>query len=1217
MAKNLLTKLKSAYMKFVKEPLYLKVLIIGVILVLFVGFYFYNVYTQTTSMTDTMLLERDAIYYAHGFAPDFHGAFSTYRDLEYSRLYFYELSIGQNDAKSQFEKYRSIVNADLDGLSNLNHRYGKILKTDKSFADLAQRWNEINSNPSLDSNEILQNYNLMIGDIKSIITDCYENGGIISDPDMGPLNMGIALFVYQNSLIDTVFKINMISQKIVTTKDFSEVLSLNLSDLVGEAKDYLSSEEFYVKLAYEYSPSHFSTPYNNFLAWQNYMDLNYLPSMEKIINGMVISPDELSQLDSTRQSLQQTFMGSQLNAFESSISDRYTNAYIWMIVDITLSFLMLFIGIILSIVIILDIRQTEHKRIFRESFYRAIDNIHNLYVEPLDKPLDIILNEFTDILVRYTDSPLVFVGILYPQDEGVKILAHSGRASEYLNGLKLSVNPDIPEGQGPAGIALRTLKPFLLKNVNSDIFSPWTEKAKKFRIKGIVNTAFEMPDKTRWIVAIHIGEAQVFSEEIVDLLENIARDLKTLLEYREGQINLAKVRSYQIALQKIQQKLLEIPSPESIYSLVVKTIAEYTDVQRVYVAVPQENSKYMRIVAIEGEGKAEISKPDLISTDPSDIPYGYFTTSRVFREGKKIILTSNDKYLEDIVKTMKSVRGNMVGGWPIFAEGESTPRGVLTISSMNPNYFSEDVVLLVDQMVTSMSIAITQYEQFMKFEWMGLHDFLTGLPNRAYFERSASEAISRAKREGLHLAVGIMDLDNFKEWNDTLGHPAGDELLKKVALNIKSAIRGGDGVARLGGDEFGFHIAFEKIQELELVSERLMLATSITSKEGINITCSIGWAIYPEDGNNFVTLFANADRALYAVKNGGRNNYMIFNEDISSQTKIISDIRSAFSKALDNGEIELFLQPQIDCSNGTVVGVEMLAKWKWGNNWIDAKDFDFNPIESDRILSKLLGQYTLLKAMTLREKLKTEIIVNIETGYFSSSAFIEEVRDKDGHGITIKVKSPDSRKGIKMNKFIEATTVLKARGFKIATVLHEREFSNDFLSVADEIHIDKRIIDTFRYDMNDFAFVSSTIQIEKLSGIRVVAEEIEDEETFELFRRMNGRFVQGDFISKPICEDEFMKWKFKKCSKLNGFPFKDQIVLYEVFGGKINHNLSECPLTQWFAERSTFYADLPAFKSAKEAHEKLHDKLIGDEEFRQTMKTLYRAISEIVDKGEG
>ena len=219
-----------------------------------------------------------------------------------------------------------------------------------------------------------------------------------------------------------------------------------------------------------------------------------------------------------------------------------------------------------------------------------------------------------------------------------------------------------------------------------------------------------------------------------------------------------------------------------------------------------------------------------------------------------------------------------------------------------------------------------------QINYMATHDALTGLPNRLMFSQLLNHAIRSAQRHKRQLAVLFIDLDRFKTINDSLGHEAGDRLLKEMARRFKKSLRAVDIVGRLGGDEF--IILTEEVDELSQVANvaHKILTTVIKPMvllgEECRITASIGISIYPKDGEDEQSLMKNADMAMYFAKEEGKNNYQFYSKDIQSQSNKRFSIETNLRRALERNELSLEYQAKVDFKTGMITGVEALLRWK-------------------------------------------------------------------------------------------------------------------------------------------------------------------------------------------------------------------------------------------------------------------------------------------------
>jgi len=237
------------------------------------------------------------------------------------------------------------------------------------------------------------------------------------------------------------------------------------------------------------------------------------------------------------------------------------------------------------------------------------------------------------------------------------------------------------------------------------------------------------------------------------------------------------------------------------------------------------------------------------------------------------------------------------------------------------------------------------------------HDLLTGLPNRALFHDRLTNTISNARREDDKLAILFLDLDRFKVVNDTLGHSVGDELLKQLASRLKSCLREGDTVARLGGDEFIIllpHVEGESVADVvgNKVIETIKKPFTVDDNE-LFITGSIGISMYPADGNTADLLIKNADTAMYYTKEQGKNNFNLYNRDMSINNSRMLNMEAEIRRGIKEEEFEVFYQPQVSANNGEITGVEALLRWNHPEKGLLSPAFFMTVAEESGIIIEL------------------------------------------------------------------------------------------------------------------------------------------------------------------------------------------------------------------------------------------------------------------------
>ncbi len=258
-------------------------------------------------------------------------------------------------------------------------------------------------------------------------------------------------------------------------------------------------------------------------------------------------------------------------------------------------------------------------------------------------------------------------------------------------------------------------------------------------------------------------------------------------------------------------------------------------------------------------------------------------------------------------------------------------------------------------------------ESRARIEHLAHHDALTGLPNRRLFEDRLIQALAVAARARRRVALLYLDLDGFKEINDSLGHRAGDELLRTVAERLAGSIRGGDTIARLGGDEFAvIQIELRSAPDAAALADRLMVAAARPvriAQQEVVVGTSVGIAIFPEDGGTADELCANADVALYSAKSAGRARMAYYRPELTTEARTRGRLRRDLARGIDGGELELHYQPKVAASDGSVTGLEALLRWRHPERGVLGPGA-FLPMAEETGLIEPLGSWVLQDAVT-------------------------------------------------------------------------------------------------------------------------------------------------------------------------------------------------------------------------------------------------------------
>lgn len=433
-------------------------------------------------------------------------------------------------------------------------------------------------------------------------------------------------------------------------------------------------------------------------------------------------------------------------------------------------------------------------------------------------------------------------------------------------------------------------------------------------------------------------------------------------------------------------------------------------------------------------------------------------------------------------------------------------------------------------------------ESQQKLAYQASHDALTGLLNREIGHERLAQELSRARRKGSSVLVVFIDLDNFKQINDTQGHNVGDKILKKTSKRLLDSVRDSDLVIRLGGDEFLLVIpdlvSIEAAKRLALKIMSIFETPFKCSQQEFFLSTSIGMATYPQDGDNAHELLKNADTAMYYVKGEGRNGFSFYDRKMNAGVQRTLDIDNRLRQALENNDLELYFQPIIEFSSGKVVAAEALMRWN-----DDLLGFvspvEFIPVSEKNGLIHKLGDFALQSACEHAARWQSitplDIAVNISSVQFRYCkrvlASIETALQKSGlasHRLGIEVTE-----SLLLNHDEKTLTLLEklqSMGIEISI----DDFGTGYSSLSylqkfpfNKLKIDRSFLQNMKDDSSSCELVNAMNALAKVLDLKVVAEGVEDQWHIDYFRNIQCDYGQGYFYSKPLCAQDFEEYLIK------------------------------------------------------------------------------------------
>jgi diguanylate cyclase (GGDEF)-like protein/PAS domain S-box-containing protein len=428
-----------------------------------------------------------------------------------------------------------------------------------------------------------------------------------------------------------------------------------------------------------------------------------------------------------------------------------------------------------------------------------------------------------------------------------------------------------------------------------------------------------------------------------------------------------------------------------------------------------------------------------------------------------------------------------------------------------------------------------------RLDYLAHHDVLTGLPNRLLCNARLTQAIERARRDGTNLALLFIDLDRFKNINDSLGHHVGDQLLVEVAQRLQRLLRQSDTVARLGGDEFvvlmeGVASQEEAVRLAQKIGSTLKQPFRLADMD-LHIGCSIGITLYPDDGEDAATLLKNADADMYRAKEAGRDHHIRFSHDLSLDVQAKLALENALRKAVRTQAFVLHYQPIVDLDRGRTVAAEALIRWPSADGVVFISPEQFIPLAEETRLILPLGEWVLREALTQflawrKEGLDLDYIsVNISAMQLAYPDFPDMLtgllQDLGIAGHHLQVELTENVLMRDIDRCQPVLARLRSQGIRIAI----DDFGTGYSSLAylrqlplDILKVDRSFVLDIPGDPNDCAIAAAIIGLARTLGLKAVAEGIETADQERYLREIGCDHVQGYRYARPLPAAAFLAY---------------------------------------------------------------------------------------------
>jgi len=439
---------------------------------------------------------------------------------------------------------------------------------------------------------------------------------------------------------------------------------------------------------------------------------------------------------------------------------------------------------------------------------------------------------------------------------------------------------------------------------------------------------------------------------------------------------------------------------------------------------------------------------------------------------------------------------------------------------------------------------------------LATHDDLTALPNRILLIDRLVQAISRGPWNDKYLAVLFLDLDRFKLVNDAHGHDVGDELLRHVASRLVSCLREGDTVSRLGGDEFVIVLRdLSNPSDVRTIADKIIHTFStpfLLVDEEFFSTASMGISLYPKDGQSALDLMKKADIAMYRAKSLGKNNYVLYSEEMGKQDARELTLETDLRRAIERNEFELYYQPQVDAKNGIIIGAEALIRWNNPKHGL-VSPLEFIPLAEQTGLIIPISQWVMKEAAKQCKYWQDQglppirVSVNISAIQFERGNIFNDVKNvlkkTNLSPEYLELELTEGTLATNPQAAINTLNKLNDIGIKLSI----DDFGTGYSSLSylkqfcvSTLKIDRSFVKDVLTDSDDAAMCTAIISIAHNLNLHVVAEGVENNDQLEFLKTHDCNTIQGYYFSKPLPNNQFIKYLENHHNQYNIIPFQQK-----------------------------------------------------------------------------
>ena len=704
-----------------------------------------------------------------------------------------------------------------------------------------------------------------------------------------------------------------------------------------------------------------------------------------------------------------------------------------------------------------------------------------------------LFDDICGAVVTYGGMSMAWIGLIDPAAGTVSPAASAGDGTAYLNNFVIVLDAELPEGRGPIGMSYLSGEPYWCQDFQqAPETAPWHARAARYGWAASASLPLRRKGRIVGFFSAYSDTVEPFDAEVRDLFIEMAHDIEFALKNFDHDRQREQTEA---SLRKSEQHL--------------RTIIE-TEPECIKVVDAQGRLLEMNAAGLK-----------ILEADSLEQLQQHVLTDLIMPE-----------YREAFIALHQRVIGGANGHLEFRIQGlKGGQRWLETHAAPMTGADGEQRMLLgITRDITDRKLADERIQYLAHF------DPLTGLPNRAQLQEHTLHALALARRNRAPMALMMLDLDHFKDINDSLGHSVGDGLLCELAKRLRRGLREDDIVARLGGDEFIFVLQKAEAKDAAEVARKLMELIDQPFRVGthdLKVTASIGIALYPADGADMETLLQRADAAMYQVKHAGRHDFRFFTAAMQQRAARHLQLVNALRFALERDQMQVVYQPQVSLPDQRIIGAEALLRWSTPELGV-VSPAEFIPAAEESGLILSIGAWVLRQAVRqarawLDDGLPPLVMaVNLSATQFRNNDLPELITQiLQEEGLPPEYLELELTEGVALNDPQGAIAMMNN--------LHERgvrmsidDFGTGYSSLSHlkkfkvyKLKIDKSFVRDISTDAEDKAIVSAIINMARSLGLKTIAEGVETAEQLEFLQQQHCNEMQGYYFSKPVPQEEF------------------------------------------------------------------------------------------------